>query len=44
VIPRLGGGSAIVMTLPLAPGADPAATAATLGEELHALARLAETR
>ena len=43
-IPRPGGGSVIVMTLPLLPGADPASTAATLAAELTALVSLAERR
>ena len=42
VIPRPGGGSVIIMTLPVPPGADPAATAATLAAELAALVSLAE--
>ncbi len=37
VVPRPGGGSVVVMTLPLAPGAEQAATAATLRYELNAL-------
>jgi|SRR5450755_4239552 hypothetical protein len=41
VIPRPGGGSVIIMTLPVPPGADPAATAAVLAGELTALAALA---
>ncbi len=41
VIPRPGGGSVIIMTLPVPPGADPAATAAVLAGELAALAALA---
>ncbi|MGH3095553.1 MAG: SRPBCC family protein [Streptosporangiales bacterium] len=42
-VPRPGGdGSVIVMTLPLLPDVDPAATAATLSRELRALAFLAE--
>lgn len=40
VVPRPGGGAVIVMTLPLSPGIDPAAVAATLRDELDALARL----
>lgn len=41
VLPRPAGGSVIVMTLPLPPGTDPAAVAATLHRELAALSRLA---
>jgi hypothetical protein len=41
VIPRPGGGSVIIMTLPVPPGAGPAATAAVLAGELAALAALA---
>ena len=41
VIPRPGGGSVIIMTLPVPPGADPAATTAVLVGELAALAALA---
>ncbi|MHB8295606.1 MAG: SRPBCC family protein [Acidimicrobiales bacterium] len=41
-LPRPGGGSVVVMTLPLVAGADPAAIAATLREELNALVRLVE--
>ena len=37
VMPRLAGGSVIVMTLPLPPSADQAAVAATLDRELTAL-------
>jgi len=40
VLPRPGGGSVVVMTLPLAPGAEQAATAATLRDELIALMNL----
>lgn len=43
-MPRPGGGSVVVMTLPLLPGVDPAATSATLRDELNAIARLAEGR
>ena len=43
-VPRPGGGSVIVMTLPLLPGVDPADTAATLAGELTALVSLAERR
>ena len=42
VIPRPGGGSVIIMTLPVPPGGDPAVTAATLAAELAALVSLAE--
>jgi hypothetical protein len=41
-IPRPGGGSVIVMTLPLLPGVDPADTAATLTRELTTLVSLTE--
>ena len=44
VIPRPGGGSVVVMTLPLAPGAEPTATAATLRAELSALVSVGEGR
>ena len=37
VMPRPGGGAVVVMTLPLAPGADPQAMRATLRRELAAL-------
>ncbi len=40
VVPRPGGGSVVIMTLPLAPGAEQAATAATLRDELKALTNL----
>ena len=43
VLPRPGGGSVIVMTLPLIPGTDPQTATATLRAELAALARLAGT-
>jgi hypothetical protein len=43
VLARPGGGSVIVMTLPLAPGTDPETVTATLRAELAALARLAGT-
>ena len=43
VLPRPGGGSVIVMTLPLIPGTDPETTTAALRAELAALARLAGT-
>jgi len=39
-LPRPGAGSVIVMTLPLPPGSDPAIVAATLHDELGALAEL----
>ncbi len=42
VIPRPGGGSVVIMTLPVAPGADPADAAATARGELSALVSLAE--
>lgn len=42
VVPRPGGGSVVVMTLPLLAGVDPVDTSAILRDELHALARLAE--
>ncbi len=42
VLPRPNGGSVVVMTLPVPPGADAKNISATLGEELAALARLAE--
>jgi hypothetical protein len=42
VLPRPGGGSVVVMTLPVPPGADPAAVASTLDDELAALKDLAE--
>ena len=41
-VPRPGGGSVVIMTLPLLAGVDPADTSATLRDELNALARLAE--
>lgn len=41
VIPRPGNGSVVVMTVPLAPDAEPAAVAATLRDELTALVNLA---
>lgn len=41
-IPRPGGGSVIVMTLPLLPDVDPGDTAATLAAELSVLVSLAE--
>ena len=39
-VPRAGGGTVIVMTLPLLPGVDPAEIAATLTDELSVLAGL----
>ena len=42
VVPRPGGGSVVIMTLPVQPGADPAAVASTLENELSALRNLAE--
>lgn len=39
-VPRPGGGSVVVMTLPLAPGAESAATVATLRNELKVLISL----
>jgi hypothetical protein len=42
VVPRLGGGSVIVITVPVPPGGDPTAVAETLRSELSAVARLAE--
>jgi hypothetical protein len=43
-VPRPGGGSVIVMTLPLLPDVDPEDTAATLTRELKELARLLAQR
>ena len=43
-VPRPGGGSVIVMTLPLLPGISVAGTAATLARELAALVSLTEHR
>jgi len=43
VIPRPGGGSVVVMTVPLVPGTELAAIAATLQDELKALVSLAST-
>jgi len=43
-VPRPGGGTVIVMTLPLLPDADPADTAVTLAQELAALVSLVEDR
>ncbi len=43
-IPRPGGGSVVVMTLPLLPGAGAASTTVTLAAELAALVSLAERR
>lgn len=42
-VPRPGGGSVVVMTLPLVPGAEPAVAAATLRDELKALVSLVES-
>ncbi len=42
VVPRPGGGSVITMTLPIAPGSDPAVVERTLREELDALVGLVE--
>jgi hypothetical protein len=42
VIPRPGGGSVVVMTLPLLPGAERTAVAATLRDELNALVSIVE--
>jgi hypothetical protein len=42
-IPRPGGGSVVVMTLPLLPDPERTAAAATLGDELNALVSLAES-
>lgn len=44
VVPRLGGGSVVTMTLPVGDGVDPAAVRATLVAELAALAALAQRR
>ncbi len=41
-LPRPGGGSVVVMTLPIVPGAQPAVIAATLRDELTALVSLVE--
>jgi hypothetical protein len=41
-IPRPGGGSVIVMTLPVPPVGDPSAVATTIRAELDALAQLAD--
>ncbi|MDQ6606171.1 MAG: SRPBCC family protein [Actinomycetota bacterium] len=43
VVPRIGGGSVVVITVPVPSGGDPAAVAETLGEELIAMARLADS-
>jgi len=43
-VPRPGGGSVIIMTLPLLRDVDPADTAVTLGQELRALVSLIEER
>jgi hypothetical protein len=39
-VPRMGGGTVVVITLPVLPGGDPADVAAILSEELDAFARL----
>jgi hypothetical protein len=44
VLPRPSGGSVVVMTIPIAPGADPQKVAATLSQELNGLIRLSESR
>jgi hypothetical protein len=44
VVPRLGGGSVIVMTLPVPPGGDAEIVTAVLKDELAALARLSSAR
>lgn len=44
VVPRLGGGSVIVITLPVPPGGDAENVTAVLKDELAALARLSSTR
>jgi hypothetical protein len=43
VVGRLGGGSVLIMTLPVLPGTDPAEVTAVLSEELAALATLITT-
>ncbi|MEO8828797.1 SRPBCC family protein [Lapillicoccus sp.] len=43
VVPRPGGGSVVIMTLPVAPSAERAALAATLRDELNALVNLVES-
>ena len=44
VIPRPGDGSVVVMTVPVLPGAEPAAIATVLRDELNALVGLASSR
>jgi len=44
VVPRLGGGSVIVMTLPVPPGGDLESVASVLNGELAALVRLSSAR
>jgi hypothetical protein len=44
VVPRLGGGSVIVMTLPVPPGGDPENVTTVLKDELAALVRLSSAR
>jgi hypothetical protein len=44
VMPRPGGGSVVVMTLPVAPDVAPAATAAIVRDELAALVSVGESR
>ena len=43
VIPRPGGGSVVVMTVPLVPDAEPGAVAAVLRDELNTLVNLASS-
>ncbi len=43
VIPRPGGGSVVVMTVPLIPDTEPAAITATLRDELNTLISLASS-
>ncbi len=42
VLPRPGGGAVVIMTVPVAPGLERAAVAATLDRELRALIRQAD--
>lgn len=42
-VPRPGGGSVVTMTMPVTPGAEPAAVATTLRNELTALVQLVES-
>jgi hypothetical protein len=44
VVPRLGGGSVIAMTLPVPPGGDPENVIAVLKSELAALVRMSSAR